>query len=85
MNSHYEGMYCALSGNEICVDGKHFTVFAQMDEIGAITDFQLLLNDERVLLMDGETYSDLSKCLSLVSGEQLRRTVAHFKNVKENK
>lgn len=85
MNSHYEGMYCASSGNEICVDGEQFTVFALMDEIGAITNFHLLLNGKSVLLMNGETYSELSKCLSLVSGEQLRRTVAHFRAVKENK
>lgn len=85
MNSHYEGMHCALRGDEICVDGKQFTVFAHMNEIGAITSFELLLNDKRVLLVNGETYSDLSRCLSLMSGEQMRRTVAHIKSNSEVK
>ena len=83
MNSHYSGMYCLLAGDKVCVDGKQFTVFADMNEVGTIENIQILFDDKQLLSVDGVTFSDLSKCLSLMAGEQMRRTVEHFKKTGE--
>lgn len=83
MNSHYAGLYCALDGDKICVDGNRFTIFADMNEIGVITKFVLLDNDKKVSELEADAFLELSKMMSLMSGEQMRRTVQHIKEKKE--
>lgn len=82
MNSLYSEFHTALKGRKICVDGNSFTIFADMNEKGDIEHFALLQNDNVLLSLNPVEHKALMNALSLISGEQLRRTVKSIKDVK---
>lgn len=82
MNSVYSGFYTALKGEKVCVDGNGFTIFADLNEQGEVEHFALLQNDNIVLSLNPVEHKALMTALSLISGEQLRRTVNSIKEAK---
>lgn len=82
MNSLYTGFYTALQGDEVCVDGNGFTIFADLNEKGEVEHFALLQDNNVVLSLNTVEHKAFMTAIALLSGEQMRRTVKSMKETK---
>jgi hypothetical protein len=91
MNSYYDGFTVEVGDTVVNVVGGGFSVSAHIDNVGKCLAFDLVTDFVNAdgfsfgLQLEAEQFSNLNKVMSLVSGEQLRRTVTYIRSQKEVK